>query len=308
MKLNTGCFCLCLILASATWAQTASDAELCLSITGNPDLAIKHCTAAIESKKITGEDLAQLYSGRAAEWAAKGDYDRAIADAGTALKLAPKLAFAHYQRGVAWANKGEVERAIADFDAALQLRPNDPAVLYSRAVEYTVKGEYARALADFDAVLRIDPKAEDVQFARGRTLFYMSEHERGMKDMETAFKAQPNLYVALWLYLARKRSGVANAEELLDRETRGLGGGVPGAAAALYGGRTDLESVAAAAKDPDPVRQREYRCEADFYIAHWHLIRDERPRALPLLQEVQRTCPKNILEYEGAVAELRRLK
>lgn len=301
--------CLYLAMASAVAsAQPASDADKCQAITNNPDLAIKHCTAAIDSGKISGGNLAQLYVNRSSEWTGKGNYDQAITDATAALKISPGMHQAHHQRGVAWANKGDFDRAIADFDAALLLKPNDPVVHHARAVEYAVKGDYPRAIADFDAALRLDPKSDDMQFARGRTLFYMSEHARAVNDIEAAFKAQPNTYVAIWLYLARKRGGVADAEELLDRATRALGVGWPSAVIALYAGRTDPASVTAAATDPDPVRRREFRCEADFYIAHWHLIKDERASALAKLQEVQRACPKNILEYEGAVAELRRLK
>jgi lipoprotein NlpI len=299
----------CLFLAcGAAYAQTASDAERCESISNNPDLAIKHCTAAISSGKYSGDALARLYMSRSGEWAGKGDFDQAIADASAALKVAPKTAFAHYQRGVAWANKGEYDRAIADFDAALQLKPNEPAAHYARAVEYSVKGDYKRALADFDVALKLDPKAEEVRFARGRTLFYMSDYARAVSEMEAAQKAQPNSYTALWLYLARKRAGVSNAEELVERDTRVGGGSLANAIAALYGGRTDPQSVLAAAEDPNPAQRREQRCEAEFYTAHWHLTRGEQARARALLQEVLRTCPKNILEYEGAVAELRRLK
>jgi lipoprotein NlpI len=298
---------MCLMLAAAGAHAQASDAERCRAGGNNPDVVIKHCTAAIGSGKFAGEELARLYESRSEEWANKGDYDRAISDASAALKHAPKMAQAHYQRGLAWANKGDYDRAIADFDAALQLRPGNASVHASRAVEYSVKGDYARAIADFDAALKIDPKATDAQFARGRTLFYMSEYARAAQDIEAAFKAQPNAYVALWLYLARKRGGVTGAEALLERDMSGFRGGWPFAVAVLYDGRTDPQSVAVAAGDSDPVRRRELGCEANFYIAHWHLGKGERADAHTRLQNVQRECPKNILEYEGAVAELRRL-
>jgi len=66
--------------------------------------------------------------------------------------------------------------------------------------------------------------------------------------------------------------------------------------------------VLAAATDPDPRMQRENRCEANFYIAQWHLLRGQQAQALPLLNNAASDCPKHIVEYEGAVAELRRLQ
>jgi lipoprotein NlpI len=289
-------------------AQSVADTDLCRDTKGPPDIAIRHCTAAIEGRKANNETLAQWHVRRGALWSDKGDYDRAIADHTNALKLDAGVRNANYYRGTAWSNKGEVDRAIADFDAAIKINAADPVVYHARAIEYTVKGEYARAIADYDKVVQLDAKAEGLHFARGRTLFYMSDFSRAAVDLETAFRAQPNIYTALWLYLARKRGGVDDADERLERDTRSLRGGWPSPVIALYMGRTDVNSVVIGATTSDPVRQRETRCEASFYIAQAHLIKGDRSRAQPLLQEVQRTCAKNLLEYEGAAAELRRLK
>lgn len=300
---------LCLALAAATAnAQPALDAERCHAVTNVPDVAIRHCTAAIDSGKFTGEALARLFVSRAGEWTTKGDHDRAIADTNAALKIMPRMAAALHQRGVAWANRGDADRAIADFNAALALKADDPAVLHSRGVEYAVKGEYARAIADFDAALKLDAKADDTLFAKGRTLFYMSEFARAVAEMEAAYKANTNAYIALWLFLARQRGGTTSAEAMLERDMAEFKGAWPYPVAVLYAGRTDPESVRVAGTDPDPARRREIRCEVDFFMAHWHVIKGAPDQARPLLQEILKSCPKNILEYEGAVAELRRLK
>jgi lipoprotein NlpI len=297
------------MLAGAVQAQVNTDLEQCRTITNNPDLAIKHCTAAIDSGKLAPRERAQAHLNRAVEWTNKNDYDRAIADYDAALKIDPKLAEAYQSRGSAWAHKGDPDRAIADFDAALRLNPKDAGALLGRAVEWTVKGDYKRALADYDAVQRIDPKAEDLAFSRARTLFYSENYPRAVEEFEKAHKASPTDYSAMWLYLARKRGRVAGAEDMLDESTRASQrGGWPSAIIALYLGRTDLQSVMNAATDSNAERQREQRCEANFYAAHWHLFRNAPERALPLLQEAERTCPKQFLEYEGTVAELRRLK
>ncbi len=180
--------------ANATIAQAqpggrpAADADLCRSA-ADAALVIQHCTAA--------------------------------------LKLDPKTSTANYYRGRAWSNQGEFDRAIADFDAAIALRADDPVLYHARGIELTVKGDTARAIADFDRALQLDPKAQGVHFARGRTLFYQSEFARAATDLDVAFKTQPNTYTALWLYLARKRGGNPDADDLLERETRRLRAGWP---------------------------------------------------------------------------------
>lgn len=296
------------LLAAAAHGQSTPDSERCASITGNPDLAIQHCTRAIESQKFSGEPLARLYFNRGVEWAAKGEFDRAIADYDAAIKLQPRSADTFFNRGNAWANKGDPDRAIADYDAAIKLDPKESAAYGGRAVEWAVKGDYTRAIADYDAAIKLDPKGASALLGRGRARFYGGDFQRAALDMEQAMKAEPNEYTALWLYLASKRAGAADAEEVLDRDTRATRGGWPSAVIVLYLGRTDAASVFAAATDSDPKRQRDQRCEANFYLGHWHLLRDERERALALFKAAQADCPKDFLEYEGTLAELRHLQ
>ncbi len=298
-----------LAAAGVVQAQPVSDAERCASISGNPDLAIQHCTRAIESGRHAGESLAKLHYNRGIKWAAKGDSDRAIADYDATIRLSPRFSDAYYNRGSAWGNKGDSDSAIADYDAAIKLNAKDSASHSGRAFEWVAKGDYARAIADYDTALRLNPKFSGVYLARGRARLYSGDYPRAIADLEQAFKLEPNEYTALWLYLARKRAKVDNAEELLDSETRGTrGGSWPASVIVLYLGRTDIDSVLAAATDQDAKRQRDQRCEANFYLAHWHLMRGDRDRALPLLKEAQGGCPRDFLEHEGAVAELRRLQ
>src|SRR5688572_12956808 len=298
-----------LLLAAAAGAHgQADDAERCVSITGNPDLAIKHCTQAIDSGKLSGDTLAQIHYSRAIEWTAKNDHDRAIADYDAAIRINPKFVDAFFNRGNAWGTKGDPDRAIADYDAVLRLAPKDPATHIARAVELMVKGDYARAAAGYDTAIALDPKSGTALMGRGRAYFYSGDLQRSIADLERAMKTEPSVYTAVWLYLARKRAKTINAEEMLDSETRARrDGNWPSAMIMLYLGRTDVDSVVASALDRDIKRESEQRCEANFYLAHWHLLRNENERALALLKQAQSGCPQDFLEHEGAVAELRRL-
>lgn len=296
-----------LCAAAAAPAQAPSDSDRCTSITGNPDLAIQYCTRAIESGKFSGGELAKLHYNRGIELSAKGMHDRAIVDHDTAIRLDPKFADAYYGRGNAWSGKGDSDRAIADFDIALGLNPKDKFTLGSRAFELTIKGDYARSIADHDAVLQLDAKSAISFNGRGRARLYTGDFPRAIADLQEAMKLEPSSYTALWLYLARKRAGI-EGDELLEQGTADIrGGGWPWPVVVLFLGRTDVDSVMAAATDRNAARQREQRCEASFYVAQWYLLRNDRDRALPLLKEAQSDCPREFLEHEGAVAELRRL-
>jgi lipoprotein NlpI len=266
--------CLALVSPQMARAQPQSDAQQCKSVNNNPDLAIKHCSAAIDSKKFSGGALADLYT----------------------------------SRGVEWSVKGETDRAIADFDASLKLVPGNASVLHARAVELAVRGDYARAITDLDATLKLNPKASGAYFARGRARFYMGDFANAANDIETELKSRPNAYTAIWVYLARARQNPEDAAVQLERDSRRVRGGWPSPVIALYAGSSNVESVIIAARDTDPARDREIRCEANFYIAQWHLIKNEREPGAKLLRAVRDNCAKNLLEYEGTVAELRRLK
>lgn len=299
-----------LLTAAAAHAQTdpETDADRCASITNNSDLAIQHCTRAIDSKRYAGGELARLRHNRGVEYLAKGQLDQAIADLDAAIRLDANFGDAYYHRGNAWSARGDSARAIADFDVALKLNPKDRETLASRAYEWVIKGDYARAVADRDAAVRLDPKSSEAIFGRARARFYAGDYTRAIADLEEAFRIDAGPYAALWLYLARQRAGVPEAAALLGGATaEAQRTGWPGPVLTLYLGRMDVASVMNAATDRDAKLQREQRCEANFYVAHWHLIQGRREPALALLKEARAGCPKDFLEYEGAAAELQRL-
>ena len=50
------------------------------------------------------------------------------------------------------------------------------------------------------------------------------------------------------------------------------------------------------------------RCEAQFYIGQWHVLKASKAEAETALKAVVGTCPEILVEYAAAVAELKRLK
>src|SRR3954469_11375979 len=66
----------------------ADDRDTCKTASG--DTAIAACSRAIASKKYKGSNLSLLHTNRGAEYGAKEDYTRAIADHDQAIKIDPK--------------------------------------------------------------------------------------------------------------------------------------------------------------------------------------------------------------------------
>src|SRR5438477_9309474 len=71
------------------------------------DGAIRLYTRAIESNDLPHPDLFFAFNNRGNAHAAKGDYDRALADYGEALRLNPKYAGALRNRATVHAQKGD---------------------------------------------------------------------------------------------------------------------------------------------------------------------------------------------------------
>jgi len=69
----------------------------------------------------------------------------------------------------------------------------------------------------------------------------------------------------------------------------------------MFLGRSTPERVLSMASTPGE------RCEAQFYIGEWHLLRANSNMAAAPLRTAAAICPKDFDEYAGAVAELKRL-
>ena len=50
------------------------------------------------------------------------------------------------------------------------------------------------------------------------------------------------------------------------------------------------------------------QCEAQFFIGQWHVLKGNAVEAETALKVAVETCPKSLIVYAGAVAELKRLK
>jgi len=69
----------------------------------------------------------------------------------------------------------------------------------------------------------------------------------------------------------------------------------------LFLGRRKPQELLSSAKSPAE------RCQAEFHVGEWHLIKRDRKAASHALQVAADTCPKSLVEYGAAVVELKRL-
>ena len=137
-----------LLAASGGWSSAAFADDLNICIEQSGDVALNACTRAIDSGKLSKQNLAVAYTSRGVEWRAKGEVDRAITDHTRAIAADAKQADAFYNRGNAYWQKKDLDRALADYDVAIRLNPRAARYFNNRGLVYKDKGDSARSEAD----------------------------------------------------------------------------------------------------------------------------------------------------------------
>jgi len=257
-----------------------------------------------EAIRLDPKDASAFYN-RGNAYARKQDYERAIANFSEAIRLDPKDASAFYNRGLAYALKQDYDHAIANFSEAIRLDPKHASALFNRGLAYASKQDHEHAIADYSEAIRLDPKHASALFNRGLAYASKQDHEHAIADYSEAIRLDPkNAYPILWLYLARMRIGARNAAAELEVSAKSLSQpDWPYPIVELFLGRRTPEAALAA-----PAKSDE-RCEAQFYVGEWRLLRGDRRAATTNLKAaMDDSCPKSLVEFEAARAELKRLE
>ena len=107
----------------------------------------------------------------------------------------------------------------------------------------------------------------------------------------------------LMLYLSRGRIDRKNAKGELTKNAEKLKSSEwPYAIVELFLDKEAVKAVESKASNDDQ------RCEAQFYIGEWYLLRRELGPAEKAFKRSADLCSKDFVEYQGAVVELKRLK
>jgi tetratricopeptide (TPR) repeat protein len=154
-------------------------------------------------------ELAVAYRDRGIYSAAQGEYDRAIADYGSAIALDPEDAVAHHKRGLAYAAQGRHALAIEDYDEAIRLDPGDADTHVNRAVSCAKMGMRERAIEGFTEAIRINPNHGIAHCNRGLAYAAEGHRDRAIMDFSEAIRLNPKDAVA---YHNRGRSYEAQGE------------------------------------------------------------------------------------------------
>jgi tetratricopeptide (TPR) repeat protein len=125
------------------------------------------------------------------------DYYRlALEHYNKALEADSRYAQAYLNRGVLYAYQGQFDKAIADFDSAIRLRPWESRPYYNRGTAYMSLGRYEEALSDMDATIKRNPNYAMGYVGRAKVLAWMGRLDEAIADCERALRVMPQMSFA----------------------------------------------------------------------------------------------------------------
>jgi tetratricopeptide (TPR) repeat protein len=140
----------------------------------------------------TAPQTAGVFLDRGIMFAARKEFDAAIADFTQAIKINPKLAGAYILRGRALAEKSKASnQAVSDFNEAIRLDPNNAVAHNERGMVVHQLADYNRALEDYTRAIQLNPDFAEAYFNRGDTHFIRKEFDQAIEDYTQAIQLNP---------------------------------------------------------------------------------------------------------------------
>jgi tetratricopeptide (TPR) repeat protein len=123
-------------------------------------------TAAIELEP----NSASTYVYRGSNWLYKKEFERAIDDYSTAIRLAPEDSTGFRCRAMARSGQGKLDEAIADLDEAVRLSPKDAVLYLERGDAHHIKKRFKEAWEDYSTATRLAPELPQGYSARAEVV------------------------------------------------------------------------------------------------------------------------------------------
>ena len=163
--------------------------------------------------------FAAAYYNRGNSYEELRENDKALADYDKAIKTFPEFVEAFLSRGLFYARAGDISRAINDFNEAIRLSPAPPEASFGWAEIFVAKGEPDQAIAEYSKAIRLKPKNAVAYYRRGLVYAKRGEHKKAIADYDEAIRQEPNdvfFHDSLaWLYATCPSETIRDASKAL---------------------------------------------------------------------------------------------
>jgi TolB-like protein len=176
-------------LKIARTADSAAETRAALAaytdaVQHDPDFATAFAERSVELTNFADFDAHGAEAGEA--------YDRALADARTAVRLAPDLALGHYVLGVARENFLQIPEASEEFERAAGLAPGSARIQAAYSRHSAQLRHTAAALSAGRRAIALDPLNFHVHRTVGIALLLSRRYSDALAAFETAISLQPD--------------------------------------------------------------------------------------------------------------------
>ena len=219
----------------------------------------------------------------------------------------PKI---YRSRSEAYAQKGQFDLAIADMDSFIRL--DGSAEGYSlQGGLFLAKGDYARAMANFDTLQKMEPTNWRPSALRGLANLMAGRYAAAEPDLAKAVAANPTEErFVLLLYVAQSRNGEDGRATLVKNAAKITSSRWPAPLVALLAKGATQAAVLNAAADSDTLTTQDHDRVAYYYLGEQAMIAGHVAEAQKLFQRVVALGRPSLekdssVEYMAAEAELR---
>ena len=218
------------------------------------------------------------------------------------------LAEIYRERGEHYSNLGHYQESISDLSNAIKLNKNYVTAYINRANAYAKLEKYNEAYQDFAVAQQLSPKNKAIYVLRGSLSFLLGKFEDAVADYKYYLSLAPNdMYRMMWLHLSQSYLAKSQTTDLA-RYTQGLNLDVwPGALIKLYLGQVTAKDYLDAFTKNLVSMKPEYLCEGFYYLGQYMLLTGNRKLAADSFRQAVKSNARKTVEYEFALAYLARL-
>ncbi|MGA9049012.1 MAG: tetratricopeptide repeat protein [Dehalococcoidia bacterium] len=152
---------------------------------------------------LTGCETAKEHFDKGQEYSMHKQYDEAISEYTSAIKMDGQYTEAYWERGITYCDIHEYDKSINDVYMVLYLNPNDAWAYYLRGSDYEFKDEYDKAIDDFNTAIELNPNEILAYLARGGTYYLKGEYNAAITDFTKGIELEtdmPSSDSARWLH------------------------------------------------------------------------------------------------------------
>ena len=185
-----------LLIAGPATAQSSEMAD-CEQDDSSPR-AVRACSVVLNNQKLDAATLAKVHNLRGRAWIMEEDFQAAIDDYSTTLKLAPGNVVALAGRAKANTLQGLHKAAAADWSSLIALEPKNDAYHRDRGFSQLAAGQANEAMTDFDTSLSLNPQGVDAYIGRASVYDSLKQREQALKEFERGIAVKPDYLPLFW--------------------------------------------------------------------------------------------------------------